>query len=331
VLIINLIKIFLFFLIPLLPGYYFFSFIYNKEINPTKALIYSLGLSPILNLLILYYLLFFFPGKPVLFYLIFPLFLLGLLWVFIPKTFLLLKQIKLNYFLIIILSFIISYLFSSAKTLTEHDTLEYALQGKHFFNKMAVYYTSYPFHPENGFYYIGLHGFTFPLIYTWELMFNKLFNVESIILFKMINPLYSFFLLILVFEEVKTISKTYAFWSVALIALSMGFIFNALQFHLEMLREFLFLVFVSFFIRALNDASIKNILLFAAIAGLQSTVHSIGAIASLIAMAILVFYIFYHNIDKKIITVLSSTLVLILFGWIHYILDIFIGTGWILQ
>jgi hypothetical protein len=314
-----------------LPGYYFFSFIYKEGINPTKALIYSLGLSPILNLLILYYLLFFFSGKPVLFYLIFPLFLLGLLWVFKPKTFLSLKQIKLNYFLIIVLSFIISYLFSSAKTLTEHDTLEYALQGKHFFNKMAVYYTSYPFHPENGFYYIGLHGFTFPLIYTWELMFNNFFNAESIILFKMINPLYSFFLLILVFEEVKTISKTYAFWSVLLIALSMGFIFNALQFHLEMLREFLFLVFVSFFIRALKDASIKNILLFAAIAGLQSTIHSIGAIAACIALALILLKLYLSNMDRKIQTSMFAVLFLLVFGWIHYLLDIFIGTGWILK
>jgi membrane-bound ClpP family serine protease len=196
---------------------------------------------------------------------------------------------------------------------------------------MAVYYTSYPFHPENGFYYIGLHGFTFPLIYTWELMFNKLFNVESIILFKMINPLYSFFLLILVFEEVKTISKTYAFWSVLLIAMSMGFIFNALQFHLEMLREFLFLVFVSFFIRALKDASIKNILLFAAIAGLQSTIHSIGAIAACIALALILLKLYLSNMDRKIQTSMFAVLFLLVFGWIHYLLDIFIGTGWILK
>ena len=326
-----LIKIFLFFLIPLFPGYYFFAFVFKEEKNPTKAIIYSLGLSPVLNLLLLYYLLYFFPGMPILFYLILPLFLLCLFFVFIPKTLLNLKQINVFYYVVIVLSFVFAYLFSSAKTLTEHDTFEYALQGKHFFKTLSVYYTKYPFHPENGFYYVGLHGFAFPLIYTWELMFNQQIGTDSIILFKLINPFYACLLLLLVYEEVKRFGERYALWAVLILALSMGFIFNALQFHLEMFRQYLFLAFVALFVRVLKDLSLKNVLLFAAVAGMQSTVHSIGAIASVIAMAILVVYILLNQIDKKIITIFAGTALLILFGWIQYILDIFIGTGWILR
>lgn len=326
-----LLKFLLFFVIPLIPGYYFFAFVFKEEHNSAKAIVYSIGLVPVFNLLVFYYLLLLLPSLPILFYVLVPLLLISLLFLFIPEKKLQLPNAGLFYLGILIFSIVISYVYAQAKTLSEHDTLEYALQGRHFFNTRSVYYTSYPFHAENGFYYVGLHGFAFPLIYTWELMFNQLIGSDSIILFKFINPFYASLLLGLVYEEVKIVGKKYAFWAVCILLFTTGFIFNALQFHLEMLRQYLFLAFAASFIKALKDNSIKNILLFSVIAGLQSTVHSIGAIASAIALAILMAYSIFQKTDKKYIHAIYSVIALVLFGWIHYILDILIGTGWILK
>jgi hypothetical protein len=326
-----LLKIFFFFLIPLLPGYYFFSFVLKEENNPAKALIYSIGLSPVLNLLLLYYLLYFFPGMPLIFYLALPLFLMCLFFVFTPKTALHLKQIKAFYYVVIALSFVFTYLFSSAKILTEHDTFEYALQGKHFFKTLSVYYTQYPFHPENGFYYVGLHGFAFPLIYTWELMFNQQTGTDSIILFKLINPLYAFLLLLLVYEEVKTFGERYARWAVLFLALSTGFIFNALQFHLEMFRHFVFILSLVWMYRCFIKFSKTNFLVLCAILGLQATIHSIGAISSAIQFLLITIYFMVDNQNRNVILPFIGIFILIVFGWIHYILDIFIGTGWVVK
>ncbi|MFN4234536.1 MAG: hypothetical protein ACK4IK_06995 [Bacteroidia bacterium] len=329
-----LLKFLLFFIIPLIPGYYLFAFVFKEEHNPAKAIVYSIGFVPVFNLLIFYYLLLLLPGLPILFYVLAPLLFISLLFLFIPeknKKKLQLPNSSLSYLGILIFSIVISYIYAQAKPVSEHDTLEYALQGRHFFNTRSVYYTSYPFHAENGFYYVGLHGFAFPLIYTWELMFNQLIGSDSIILFKFINPFYATLLLGLVYEEVKIVGKKYAFWAVLVLLFTTGFIFNALQFHLEMLRQYLFLAFAASFIKALKNNSIKNILLFSVIAGLQSTVHSIGAIASAIAIVILMAYAIFQKTDKKYIHAIYSVIALVLFGWIHYILDILIGTGWILK
>lgn len=324
-----IIKLTFFFLLPAIPGYIFFSR-FLKEDNSLKAFVYALGISPVFSLLIFYYFLLLFKDFSTVFYLSAFLIAPFIMLLYPDKSFSILYP-KWNLLLGFLIALVGIYVYVSGKSLSEHDTLEYALQGKHFFNQMSVNYTKYPFHPENGFYYVGLHGFAFPLIYTWELMFNQQLGTDSIILFKLINPLYACLLLLLVYEEVKSFGEKYALWAVLILALSIGFIFNALQFHLEMFRQYLFLAFVALFVRVLKDLTLKNVLLFAAVAGMQSTVHSIGAIASVIAMAVLFVYIFLNQIDKKRLTIFAGTAFLILFGWIHYILDIFIGTGWILR
>lgn len=326
-----LIKVFLFFILPAVPGYVFFSRFFNyEENNSLKPLIYALGISPVFSLLVLYYSMLIFKGLHPFFYVF--IFYFSPYLLFIIK----LNTIRLHfpdwkYLAGIISFFVLVFFYASRKALTEHDTLEYALQGKHFFNYLSVYYTSFPFHEENGFYYIGLHGFAFPLIYTWELMINQLFHSDSILLFKAVNSVYALLLLLLVFTELRKFGLKYAIAATFILALTSGFIFNALQFHLEMIRQFLFLAFVMFFINALTQHFFSALLVFSAIAGLQSTIHSIGAIAAAIALAIVILKLFITNSDKKLYHSLLATVFLIVFGWIHYILDILIGTGWILK
>lgn len=324
-----LIKLFFFFIVPSIPGYIFFSRFFKEE-NTLKSLVYAIGISPVISLLCLYYFLFLFNGLSPWFYLsiytLFP-FLLPL---YKAKKYSLVFP-KWHLILALALLFVAVFFYASGKSLTEHDTLEYALQGKHFFNTLSVYYTPYPYHAENGFYYIGLHGFAFPLVFTWELFMNKVLNLEGTILFQSINAIYAILLLCLVYSELKKYGLKYAIIATLLIAFTTGFIFNALQFHLEMLRQFLFLVFIIMFVRSLKSFSLLNMLIFAAIAGLQSTVHSIGAISSVIALAILFIFWIVNVKEKKYLHAFYSSVVLILFGWIHYILDILIGTGWILK
>lgn len=324
-----LIKLLFFFILPAIPGYVFFSRFF-KEKNTLKSLVYAVGISPIFSLLGLYYFLLFFKGLSPWFY----------LSTFTLPPFLMLLYKEKNYsivfpkwYLFLASAILIAavFIYASGKSLTEHDTIEYALQGKHFYNQVSVYYTPYPFHSENGFYYVGLHGFAFPLIFTWELFLNEVLHLQGNILFQSINASYAVLLLLLIFSEMKKYGLKYALIATLLIAFTSGFIFNALQFHLEMLRQYLFLVFIFMFVRSLQSYSLLNMLMFAAIAGLQSTVHSISAIASALALAILIVYWIVNTNKKKYLHAFYSLAVLILFGWIHYILDILIGTGWILK
>lgn len=326
-----LLKVFLFFILPAVPGYIFFARYFNhEENNSLKPLIYALGISPVFSLLVLYYALFIFKGlSPLVYVLLFSLspFLL-LIFEFDSKR-LLFPDWK--YVAGVIMFLVLVFFYASRKELTEHDTLEYALQGRHFFHHLSVYYTSIPFHSENGFYYVGLHGFAFPLIYTWELMVNQLFRSESILLFKAVNSIYALLLVVLAFAELRKLGLKYAIAATIILALTSGFIFNSLQFHLEMMRQFLFLAFVMFFINALTQHSFSALLVFSAIAGLQSTIHSIGAIAAAIALAIVILKLFITHSDKKLYQSFLALVFLIAFGWIHYILDVIIGTGWILK
>lgn len=326
-----LLKVFLFFILPAVPGYIFFARYFNhKENNSLKPLIYALGISPVFSLLVLYYALLIFKGlSPLVYVLLFSLSPFLLLIFKFDASRLQFPDWKYAAAVIIFLASVFFY--ASRKELTEHDTLEYALQGRHFFYHLSVYYTSIPYHAENGFYYVGLHGFAFPLIYTWESMVNQLFHSDSILLFKAVNSVYALLLLLLVFAELRKFGVRYAIVATIILALTSGFIFNALQFHLEMMRQFLFLAFVMFFINALIQHSFSALLVFSAIAGLQSTIHSIGAIAAAIAFAIVILKLFITNLDKKLFQSFLAVVFLITFGWMHYILDVLIGTGWILK
>ncbi len=69
-----------------------------------------------------------------------------------------------------------------------------------------------------------------------------------------------------------------------------------------------------------------NLLLFAVFNGMMAFAHSIGAIIAVINIAAIT--LFYSDFSlKRVKGILFASLVTFIFGWIHYFIDIFWGTG----
>ncbi|MBK8949151.1 MAG: hypothetical protein IPM68_09940 [Flavobacteriales bacterium] len=56
----------------------------------------------------------------------------------------------------------------------DHDVLEYGVQGRWFLDTLEATYQRLRFDAVSGFYYVGLHGFSFPLLFTWEGLWERL-------------------------------------------------------------------------------------------------------------------------------------------------------------
>jgi lysylphosphatidylglycerol synthetase-like protein (DUF2156 family) len=73
-----------------------------------------------------------------------------------------------------------------------------------------------------------------------------------------------------------------------------------------------------------------TLILFGIILGLQVNSHSLGALLSIIEIAVL-FLFAQGNFFQKVKFAVIAVLIVILAGGVHYLLDVATGTGWIFQ
>jgi hypothetical protein len=314
--------------LPALAGYMLFVNVF-KHNHRQELLIWACGLFPAIQMMILYYLLWLFPSFSDGFYLFIPFILMTLGLFFHKQT----EQRNLKIYDVAILFLIIciSGVWAFLKPLTEHDTIEYALQGKHFFMHHAIAYLQVPFHSENGFYFVGKHGFLFPLIFTWESMMNELLNNERIFVFKMNNLYYSGLLIWFIYIKTKVYTEKHALIITSSIALSIGFVFNSLQFHPEMMRQFFFFFMLIIGYQTIVHKHLHWVVLMGVTAGISSNIHSINAIAAI--FMILAYFSFTIISKEKNVwrNVGVITTLFFISGMIHYLIDLIWGTGWILN
>jgi len=339
----------------------------NKVIDTPLVLIFSLALAPYITSLLLHYLLWLFPNQSSLLYVfvvvsVFTLFLLisksniktVLQYIFSKlkftvksntgdKLFLENKYFKLYFnkrivFFsnITLLSVVLLVCYFWVKQIigtpiSGHDMLEYAIQAKHFAREKLIEYVPNRYHIENNFFYVGLHGFSFPLLGTWEYLFSENFGVyDNDYFLRSVNGYYGFLIFCLVYHFMKKYSRFYALASILLLLSSYGFYLTLSSYHIDTYRIFMILSAFAGLAIALKYPSKISLMLFGIFAAAQAYIHSLGVfIAIFLSIS---FFIFYPGkFSQKALQSFVLFLIIMLFGGVHYVMDVFFGTGWIFQ
>lgn len=316
---------------------------------------YSFGLGPIVTVLVLYYLLLFFPHNSNLFYFLAIIFFyLAILFygrnsisIVKKEAVLMAKDLKnkiknlsllkkMEYFIIALLLvlltvvFLIPYLSNNLPTPLEGtDALKYGSLGKNLFEEKSLEYRWSRVYPETGFYLLMNHAPSFSLLLTWEKIFDSLFKTEKDLYYKSTS---AYFALLIVGLFLFWLSKKSIYLAlIGIFTLFSGFLFfqTLIIQHLDSFRIFFLIVSWIFLAYALEKKDRLSLILFGLFSGFAAFTHTIGAI--FVLFNFLTFFVFWKGQLKARITKTALVAVLIIFfGWFHYILDIFWGFGWVI-
>ena len=312
------------------------------ELPRGPLLVLGLGMGPFMATLALYYLFLFWPGVPagvaVAWVLVLALMggwaagvgrrrllqLVGEAWSAVkrpPELFILLGILVLMSAGAVVLAH---------KPLVDHDALEYGVQGRIFLRDRAMAYAHHRFDASTGFYYVGLHGFAYPLLFTWEGLVNGLLGVSSDLWTRSSSLYNGGLLLALVWNLLRRRDTVLALAGTVTLALAQGVLFLFLVYHLDGCRILLFTAAVALFVAVLQRPSASRAWLFGGICGAQAFIHSVGAILGGCMLVLLPFFL-PGPWRERLLLVLRSALAMLLMGGIHYVLDVFLGTGWIFK
>jgi hypothetical protein len=329
----------------------------NKERihSNLELLLYSLGVGPVFTSLLLYYLLLFSPHKSYFFYLsgvfIIYLFLLllgrkhfSVLWTdIIKKTKNTKKRFKnLNTYhqkeliifasilIIFLASFLFLYLTNTLQTpLDGTDALRHGTFGKIFFVEKSLEYRWIRLYPKGGFYLQVNHAPSFSLILTWEKIMDSFFNADKDLYFKSISTYYTLLILCIIFFWLFRKNKYLALLGILALLSGFSFFQTLILQHLDSYRIFFLIISWIFLGYAIEKKDSLSFLLLGIFSGFAAFSHTIGAV--LVVFNCLTLFIFTKgNFKSKLSRTTFVTILVITFGWFHYILDIIWGFGWII-
>lgn len=320
-----------------------------------EIFLYSLGLGPVFTSLLLYYLLLFAPSHSNLFYLLF-IFSVYLFLSFLGRKYFsvlaadIIKKIKsikkifknLNAYhqkesiifasivILFLASFLFLYLANTLQTPVDGtDALRYGTFGKIFFIEKSLEYKWIRPYPKTGFYLIVNSAPSFSLILTWEKIMDSFFNVDKDLYFKSLGTYYALLILGIFFFWLSKKNKYLAL--LGAFALLSGFYFfqTLITQHLDSYRIFFLVISWIFLAYAIEKKDSLSFLLLGIFSGFAAFSHTIGAV--LVVFNCLALFIFMKgNLKYKLKKTTFVFILVIAFGWIHYILDIFWGYGWII-
>lgn len=212
-----------------------------------------------------------------------------------------------------------------------HDFLEYMVQGGYIFDNKAIIYTHEIYNEQTGFYYVGLHGWSFPLQYSLERLVDSFTTFGFGLYFQSLTLWYGLVILTVVYSELKKHFNTlYAISGILIMVFAKGFLIASSYSHIDSYRIFFFSLSVIFTLEMVNKPEARMIPLLAFVAGTSAFAHSLGVIVAVVLGATLVFYL-QKDWVTRIKYALGFGLLTLVFGGIHYLLDIFYGTGWIFK
>jgi hypothetical protein len=339
----------------------------DHVIEQPLALIFSLALAPYITTLILYYLLWLFPFQSALLYVFIVIICFTVILVLSKSKVTTIRRFilsKFNFFdtnnkgaalildnkffkiytnerivlftNLIPLSILLVVAFFWLKQIigtpiSGHDMLEYAIQAKHFAREKLIAYIPNRYHAENNFFYVGLHGFSFPLIGTWEYLFSEIFGIyDNDYLLRSVTGYYGILILVLVYHFIKKYSRFYALSAITLLFSSYGFYLMVTDYHIDTYRIFMILAAFAGLGLAIKYPSSITLILFGVFTAAQAYIHSLGVFIAIFLS--LSFFIFYPaKFSKKAVQSLVLFFIIMLFGGVHYVMDVFLGTGWIFQ
>ncbi|MBN1462432.1 MAG: glycosyltransferase family 39 protein [Paludibacteraceae bacterium] len=221
------------------------------------------------------------------------------------------------------------WFFISLKTpIYTHDMLLYGTQGKIFAKNKEINYEPNLYDEQSRFLYRARHGYSFPLFLTWELLFSEHVGIENDVYFRSI-PGYYWMLICAVFYLILE-KKGYVISLVGLFILIItpGFFRSSITHNIDTFRMFFLFVSYIYVQKIIKSNSWADIFIFGMLSGITANAHSIGVF--LVLIYLLTLFIFMSgNLRQKAVKLSIVFLIILLFGGYHYILDTFIGTGWI--
>ena len=226
---------------------------------------------------------------------------------------------------------VFSSLYIAKSPITGHDTLEYAILGKSMGLEKAIHYQSHPYNPSTGFYYVGLHGHSYNLIRTWEFLWGNLFGKpDSDRYFRMHSAYYYLLLFLLGWQLLSKMGNPSRFIWFLMTYLPIGFFAFITNPHVDAYRVCMISVTLLLLYLSIDTSNRFLFLLFCIFCGSQAFIHSLGVfLGGICFLAFLVFR--RESLLMKIKNTLVFVLFFLLMGNIHYLIDVFWGTGWIFK
>lgn len=309
----------------------------DREDFKNELLLYALGLGPACTALLLYYLLLIFPAHSYNFYILVIFGFYGTLLGLFRKEAsdiirnilngIVIKRKRIYAVTAVILFFICAYSVILKRPLSGNDVLEYGAMGKTFFSLKRIELKDVTVNPDTGFYRPSQHAPGFPLLLTWGMMINNVFNMKNDIYFKSIPFYYGFLIAAVMVFWLSKKSKWLAALGV-LAALSGGAVFYAVTlFHVDTFRVFFLTVSWIFLAHAIEKRDVTFYAFLGIFMGLSAFAHAIGAVIGLLTL--LTFFIFIKGgIVYRVKAALFVTAVTLALGMSHYVINGLWGTGW---
>lgn len=218
----------------------------------------------------------------------------------------------------------------ATKPLVDHDVLEYAVRGRWFLDTLEVTYERHPFDARNGFYYVGLHGHSFPLLFTWDGLWQRITGATGDLWPRSITLWYTWLLIALMWSVLRQWDRALAFVGVLNMVVPFGFALLLVIHHLDSYRITLFTAMVLLVLVLRERPELPLVLLFGAVLGAQAFIHSTGAI---LGGVLWVLWLLMHpgTLRDRMVHAGASAALALAFGGVHYVLDTLIGTRWIFK
>lgn len=328
----------------------------NKEnlLSNSELLLYSLGLGPMFTVLLLYYLLLIFPHHSNLFYFSSVLIIYLILSLLGRKNFSilgkdiikrakntkkLLKKLdafhrtEFTIFSLVLILFLASFLFLYLKNtqqvpLDETDALKYGVIGKAFFEKKSLNPRWIRPDPETGFYFDATSAPSFSLFLTWEKIIDSFFNVDKDFYYKSTSAYYALLILSVLLFWLSKKSKYLALLAVFALLSGFSFFSTLIQQHLDSFRVFFLIISWIFLAHTIHKKDLLSFLFLGIFSGFAAFAHTSGATIA-IFNCLTLFIFMEGNFKNRLSRTNFMIIIVIIFGWFHYILDIFWGFGWI--
>jgi hypothetical protein len=214
------------------------------------------------------------------------------------------------------------------RPISGHDFIEYCLFGKMLAERGTIDWSNYWYNAQTGFYYVGLHGFSFPLFGSIEFWWcNKLLQVEpKFLLLKSISVYYGVMIIANGYIIFSYLKKN-LFWHFLVFLFTSFYFFTFFtNFHIDTFRTSLLLLTITFLFLIFENKVKFDLNIFAFISGMAAFTHSLNAIVLFITCIFPLIH-FKPNASKIII----YFAIMVFSGYIHYILDILLGAGWIFR
>ncbi len=322
-------------------------------------LIYTAGLGPFFTTILLYFLFLILPGYNDLFYvgMVIGIYLLLLVWNirYLPFYMAACKRVvyglksgitfgpqetsnkKWNnpdvWFLLLLVAFgYYCFYVLMFEQLTGHDVLLYAIQGEIFYEDKSIAYAATRFNEARHFNFFALHGFGFPLLSTWERLLDFDAMAGKDLWFKSTTGYYGFLIVLLQFFWLRKVKKQLALIGAVLLLGTFGWIVTFTVYHIDTYRIFACSVLFILTLKAVENLKDQSLIVgLGMFAGFSAFAHSIGVFLAFFAFGALLFFAKGNVIRERLPAVVLAGFVFLVMGGLHYVFDVFFGTGWIFK